>query len=412
MTTSKQKLERKETLLLEKEQYVFELDCFVNALEDDLSLTEVQVRLQSVKDLFSRFIKMSQELRRIDETLMGTLEMSSFERKYFSAVTKATNLLQKYAAPVMSAEQQESKSSGALTSTWKKPKLPQFVGKYEEWPSFWQMFTALVHNNQSLQLADPTFFKESCIDIILGLNLVWNILCPNQIQHDKHLILQETRFGWIVGGTYENVVNMKSKNVLLNYTAFKNSLNDILRVGPKIQEKLFSILIRFREYPVVMTADATKMYRQVLITPEHRRFQRIIWREKESDPLSIFELNTVTYGTAPASFLAVRTLQETAKVNKNIYPAASEKILSSFYVDDFLSGGWNVTEVRELKKQVEEILAAGKSTLRKWTSNKRNIFEDQQNPNEPFYFNSSNEVKVLGVQWNCMEDMFHSKRLE
>jgi len=36
------------------------------------------------------------------------------------------------------------------------------------------------------------------------------------------------------------------------------SLNDILMVGPTIQDKLFSHLIRFRTYKYVITADIEK----------------------------------------------------------------------------------------------------------------------------------------------------------
>lgn len=41
------------------------------------------------------------------------------------------------------------------------------------------------------------------------------------------------------------------------------SLNDVLMVGPTIQETIFNHLIRFRSYKYVMTADIEKMYRQV-----------------------------------------------------------------------------------------------------------------------------------------------------
>ncbi|XP_023311029.1 uncharacterized protein LOC111691852 [Anoplophora glabripennis] len=56
------------------------------------------------------------------------------------------------------------------------------------------------------------------------------------------------------------------------------SLNHKLMVGPKIQDDLFDILIRFRKYNSVIAADVAKMYHQVLIKEEHRDLQRIFWR--------------------------------------------------------------------------------------------------------------------------------------
>lgn len=86
------------------------------------------------------------------------------------------------------------------------------------------------------------------------------------------------------------------------------SFNDIQHVGPVVQDDLFSILLRFRQHKYVVTADVEKMYRQILIQPEQRHLQMILWREQESMPIKIFKLNTVTYGTASAPFLSTRCL--------------------------------------------------------------------------------------------------------
>ncbi|XP_072392236.1 uncharacterized protein [Diabrotica undecimpunctata] len=86
------------------------------------------------------------------------------------------------------------------------------------------------------------------------------------------------------------------------------SLNDIMYVGPHLQDYLFYILLRFRQHKLVLGADITKMYRQVFITPEQRYLQKILWRFNTNDEISVYTLNTVTYGTASAAFLAIRSL--------------------------------------------------------------------------------------------------------
>jgi len=62
------------------------------------------------------------------------------------------------------------------------------------------------------------------------------------------------------------------------------SLNDMLLIGPTIQDDLFSILTRFRTFQYAMTAD-TKMYRQVFIDKSQRLLQRIFWRESSQEDL-------------------------------------------------------------------------------------------------------------------------------
>jgi len=53
-------------------------------------------------------------------------------------------------------------------------------------------------------------------------------------------------------------------------------------------------------------ADINKMYRQILLTPEHRCCQHILWRASPQDELKANELNTVTYVVnCAALFLAI-----------------------------------------------------------------------------------------------------------
>ena len=46
------------------------------------------------------------------------------------------------------------------------------------------------------------------------------------------------------------------------------SLNDVLHTGPKLQDDLFFILLRFRSHQYVITGDVKKMYRQFFVCLE------------------------------------------------------------------------------------------------------------------------------------------------
>ena len=49
-------------------------------------------------------------------------------------------------------------------------------------------------------------------------------------------------------------------------------------VGPKTQDDLFKILLRFRKHKIALSADITKMYRQIALKKSAKDFQRIVWR--------------------------------------------------------------------------------------------------------------------------------------
>ncbi|RLU25767.1 hypothetical protein DMN91_001926 [Ooceraea biroi] len=84
------------------------------------------------------------------------------------------------------------------------------------------------------------------------------------------------------------------------------SLNDALMVGPVIQDALFVHLIRFRSHKYVITADIEKMYRQVWVHGDDRRYQRVLWRR--NGVIRTFQLNTLTFGVSSSSFLTVIAL--------------------------------------------------------------------------------------------------------
>ncbi|UYV72564.1 hypothetical protein LAZ67_9003720 [Cordylochernes scorpioides] len=90
------------------------------------------------------------------------------------------------------------------------------------------------------------------------------------------------------------------------------SLNDALIPGPKIQQDLFHIILRFRIHPVAINADIAKMYRQIRISQEDSEFQRIVWRNDPHDKIKDYRLETVTYGTSCAPFLAIRIIKQLA----------------------------------------------------------------------------------------------------
>lgn len=190
-------------------------------------------------------------------------------------------------------------------------------------------------------------------------------------------------------------------------TTNQNSLNDVLLKGPVIQDDLFSILIRFRLHKYVLSADIIKMYRQILVGDSDTEFQRIFWRENSNEPLQVYALQTVTYGTTPASFLATKCLQQLALDNYSQYPLACEAIIKDCYVDDILTGSHEKEGLINLRNQLIEVLRLGCFELNKWNSNDSEILDGiDNNEFQPIICLDKNDInKVLGLQWDSRNDL-------
>uniref|UniRef100_A0AAR5QH77 Reverse transcriptase domain-containing protein n=1 Tax=Dendroctonus ponderosae TaxID=77166 RepID=A0AAR5QH77_DENPD len=190
------------------------------------------------------------------------------------------------------------------------------------------------------------------------------------------------------------------------------SLNHVLKVGPVVQRDLFSILPRFRKHKFVLIGDLEKMYRQILVRPEDRGLQCIVWRDNPNSPMQHYTLNNITYGTASASFLATRCLLEIARDKESKHPLESEIIQNDFYVDDLLTGYNNIDQLIVIRKNFTNIFAEYGFRLRKFQSNSSSVLQDlQDNIGNADYTVSGETIKTLGITWNAQSDSFTYKAI-
>ncbi|XP_076285539.1 uncharacterized protein LOC143211600 [Lasioglossum baleicum] len=195
------------------------------------------------------------------------------------------------------------------------------------------------------------------------------------------------------------------------------SLNDYLHPGPNLLPLLADVLLRWRKHIFVVTADVTKMYRQILVHPEDRTHQRILWRETESQHVSDFQLNTVTYGLSCAPFLAVRTLHQLAEDEGSRYPLGAQALRRDSYVDDILTGADTIPALRDAANQLHQLCKAGGFPLQKWASNVADLHDvtpqspqdtaTQPQPPQATKTWTDSLHATLGLQWSPQEDSFH-----
>lgn len=185
-------------------------------------------------------------------------------------------------------------------------------------------------------------------------------------------------------------------------TTSGKSLNDIQYIGPKLQNEVFSVLLRFRQYRCVACADIEKAYRQTLVQPDQRNLLLILWREKASDPIEIYQLNTVTYGTASAPYLCIRCLHQVAQECDDA--VVSRVIREDFFVDDLLTSHDDPKKLIDICEKTSHILSEYGYPLRKWTFNCDETVEAQS---KDLAIGEHTQTKTLGLGWHNKRDEFH-----
>lgn len=189
------------------------------------------------------------------------------------------------------------------------------------------------------------------------------------------------------------------------------SLNSCLLPGKKLQQDIIDVLTRFRIHPHAFTADICKMYRQIQVLPEYRKFQHILWRASPHDQLVEYQLNTVTYGVTCAPFLAIRVLQSIAETDCVNADHVRNALLYQTYVDDICVGSDSVGDALEFQSSLQSILAKSGLELKKWSSNTPEVLSsvpaaDRVCTPLPFDESENGGTKVLGLQWNPNDDFF------
>ncbi|XP_028414003.1 uncharacterized protein LOC114536864 [Dendronephthya gigantea] len=86
----------------------------------------------------------------------------------------------------------------------------------------------------------------------------------------------------------------------------KPSLNDCLHPGPQLQNLLWSVLVRSRFYPVLLTSDIQKAFLQVRIKEHERDALRFHWKAPENNEVHIYRFTRALFGlTCSPSCLVV-----------------------------------------------------------------------------------------------------------
>ncbi|CAB0028819.1 unnamed protein product [Trichogramma brassicae] len=149
----------------------------------------------------------------------------------------------------------------------------------------------------------------------------------------------------------------------LRPTSSGASLNDVLCRGPKLQRDIWVVLLRWRTYKVAFCSDVRMMFRQIKVNKLDVDWQCIPWSPNSRELARHFQLLTVTYGTACAPYLSLRTLQQLCDDEGDKFPRARIATLRDRYVDDVLSGADDVEDALTLRDELIQLIKAGRLSL-------------------------------------------------
>ncbi|XP_076660078.1 uncharacterized protein LOC143363366 [Halictus rubicundus] len=194
-----------------------------------------------------------------------------------------------------------------------------------------------------------------------------------------------------------------------------SSLNDHLFAGPKLQNDLAAVILRWRKFRFVYTADIAKMYRQILIDERDVDYQRILWQPALSASCREYQLLTVTYGMTCAPYLALRVLQRLNEDDGHRFPLAQHILQHHIYVDDVLFGDDDLESLRQSRNQLTALLDCGNFRLRKWASNSSELLTDLDPADHGLACTKllapDDQLKVLGVSWSPTLDAFQLRTI-
>ncbi|GFU05905.1 DUF1758 domain-containing protein [Trichonephila clavipes] len=139
----------------------------------------------------------------------------------------------------------------------------------------------------------------------------------------------------------------------------------------------------------------------------------ILWKDNVDGPVQTYKLNTTTYGTTCAPYLATRTIQQLTRDEGEHYPLAASVTIRDIYMDDILTGSSDFQQFQKLQLELINLFKKAGMSLHKWRSNTPEILNSipKEEQSWDFHCQSSDQktIKTLGIIWSAQFDYFSFK---
>lgn len=192
------------------------------------------------------------------------------------------------------------------------------------------------------------------------------------------------------------------------------SINGRLCTGPQGNPDLLKLLHGFRQSPVALCGDISRMYLAVNLHPDDRKFMRFLWWK--DGKVAVANMKKITFGIADSSFQATETLCHHARkfLDNPDLKETVEILLNKRWVDDMVCSVDTEEKAQKTLIQCTEIMESANFHFRKWMSNSPDLMqklktEDRADLKDPIDFGSEDDqgrwLKALGLKWNPKLDI-------
>ena len=190
------------------------------------------------------------------------------------------------------------------------------------------------------------------------------------------------------------------------------ALNTELLQGPDLTNRLYGVLLRWRQEPVAITGDIESMFYQVRVNPDDCDMLRYLWWPEgnlNTEPEE-YRMLVHLFGAVSSPGCANYALRKTAQDNAAKYDKEiTDAVRNDFYVDDFVKSVGSVQSGIKIAHDVTKILSEGGFKLTKWSGNDKEVLESipvdhraKDIKNVDLSHDNLPNQRTLGVQW-CVE---------
>ncbi|XP_051161136.1 uncharacterized protein LOC127281461 [Leptopilina boulardi] len=139
------------------------------------SLIKLNVRLEKFKASFENFDQVSDDLETLDEASSHDVQRFEIEEDYINILTEFEELkavaqpnTQSGIANISGSQDANTASNSASRTMKRRVKLPEaslpkFSGKYEDWLSFKDAFTSMIHDQEDLSNVEKLQYLKSAV---------------------------------------------------------------------------------------------------------------------------------------------------------------------------------------------------------------------------------------------------------